>query len=132
MIRTFLNKPCYLIPLTKEEVKVTATNNKVVLYVDKETKKLDIAIPILEKYGFSNMENAIEAEEKWYFYPSNQDDAIKAVDDRPIFKLSCEKNNDIKVTSNSSDDFFTTIKNFNNNTTTGIKSKVKEYTPSFY
>ncbi len=131
MIRNFFNKSCYLIPLTSEEIKAACTNNKIVLYIDSATKKLNIAIPILEKYGFSNMEDALKAEEKWYFYPSNQEEAIEVNDGRPIFKLNYEKDHNIKVTSDSSDDFFTTIRKFNSKNQKN-KSKVKQYIPSFY
>lgn len=77
------------------------------------------------------MEDALKAEEKWYFYPSNQEEAIEINDGRPIFKLNYEKDHNIKVTSDSSDDFFTTIRKFNNKNQKN-KSKVKQYIPSFY
>lgn len=126
MIRSFFTKPCYLIPLTNEEIRETSTNKKIVLYVDEKTQKLDIAIPILEKYGFGKMEKAIKAAERWYFYPSSQEEAIKVEDGRPIFKLNYKKGQDIDITSDSSYDFFTTIRNFNC-TNTNSKNKIKQH-----
>lgn len=124
MIQDFLNKPCYLIPLTSDEFRKTSTSNKIVLFVNNVTKELNIAVPILEKYGISNMENAINAEEKWYFYPGDKNDASEVTDGRPIFKLDCKDKSDVQITTIDDNDFLPSIRAFSNGTKT-IKSKTK-------
>ena len=127
-MHSFLNKPCYLIPLTNDELSRTCTNNKVVLFVNNGTTKISIAIPILEKYGLSNMENAIQAEEKWYFYPSDEKEVEKVNDGRPIFKLNYHSINDIKIKPINTSDFITSIRDFSKSNISGDKRKVKQMT----
>lgn len=127
-MQSFLNKPCYLIPLTNDELSKTCTNNKVVLFVNNGSTKINIAIPILEKYGLSNMENAIQAEEKWYFYPSDKEEVEKVNDGRPIFRLNYQGINDVTVKPINSSDFITSIRDFSKSSISDSKNKVKQMT----
>ena len=111
MVSSFFEKLCYLIPLT--EVEVRLFHNNIILYMDEESKKLGMAIPSLEKYGFGNMEGAYCANRRWFLYPSDEKSLRLVADDRPIFRLDFDENDNLEVTSvGCNTDFVTSITNF--------------------